>query len=110
LTARRARALTARRARALTARRARALTARRARLETGERLFAMNEDQRKKSQIKIINRLAGALAHNKRVLRQKHQQNRHIMQTSIMLFLYIMAMTVMVMAVGDPLDGLLPRA
>jgi len=79
-------------------------------LETGERLFAMNEDQRKKSQIKIINRLAGALAHNKRVLRQKHQQNRHIMQTSIMLFLYIMAMTVMVMAVGDPLDGLLPRA
>ena len=77
-------------------------------LETGDRLFAMDEGKRKRSQIRIVNRLAGALSHNRGVLRQKQTQNRHIMYTSVMLFLYIMSMTVMVMVVGDPMAGLLP--
>ncbi|MDD9826514.1 MAG: hypothetical protein OXU86_07085 [Thaumarchaeota archaeon] len=77
---------------------------------TGEHLSSMDEGQRKGLQIRIMNGLASALAHNKRVLQQKQTQNKHIMQTSIMLFLYIMSMTVMVMVVGDPLAGLLPPA
>lgn len=78
--------------------------------ENGDRLFAMDGEQRKKSQIRIFNGIVGALAHNKRVLRKKQLQNRHIMQTSTMLFLYLMAMTVMVMVAGDPTEGLLPPA
>ncbi|MCY4251961.1 MAG: hypothetical protein OXD41_01480 [Thaumarchaeota archaeon] len=46
------------------------------------------------------------MAHSKRVLQQEQTQNKHITQTSIMLFLHIMFMAVMVMAVGDPLAGL----
>jgi len=79
-------------------------------LEAGGQLVAMSSERRKKSRIRIANGLVGALAHNKRVLRQKQKQNRHIMQTSVMLFMYLMAMTVMVMVSGDPLDGLLPPA
>lgn len=79
-------------------------------LETGERLFTMGERRRKGSQVRIVDRLTGALVHNKSILQQKQTQNKHIMYTSIMLFLYIMSMTVMVMVAGDPLDGLVPPA
>lgn len=73
---------------------------------TGEHLSSMDEGQRKGLQIRIMNGLASALAHSKRVLQQEQTQNKHITQTSIMLLLHIMFMAVMVMAVGDPLAGL----
>lgn len=65
-------------------------------------LFEMDESDELAAQRKMAVTHKKAILHNSRVLKKKHKQNTDLIITSLMLFGYLMGMTVLFMFMAPP--------
>jgi len=70
-------------------------------------LFEMDESDELAAQRRMAVTHKKAIRHNSRVLKKKHRQNTDLIITSLMLFGYLMGMTVLFMFIAPP--GAWPR-
>jgi len=63
-------------------------------------LFSMGEEEDLALQRRIASEHKIAILHNTKTLKDKHRQNRGIIVTSLMLFGYLMGMTMLFMAIA----------
>jgi len=65
-------------------------------------LFGMDEGGEMATQRRVAAAHKAAILHNSRILKKKHRQNMDLIITSLMLFGYLMGMTVLFMFIAPP--------